>query len=76
MELNKINSLVELFFEKYEEISTSSDQEFLKWLKDNQKKFLTWKEVEIKVKALSEYLKKAYLKGIDVFCYLKIDRNG
>ena len=63
MELNKINSLVELFFKKYEEISTSSDQKFLKWLKDNQKKFLTWAEVEIKVKALSEYLKKDLSKG-------------
>ena len=56
MELNKINSLVELFFKKYEEIITTSDQQFLKWLKDNEKKFLTWGEVEIKVKALSEYL--------------------
>ncbi len=63
MELNKINSLVELFFKKYEEISTISDQQFLKWLKDNQKKFLTWAEVEIKVKALSEYLKKGLSKG-------------
>ena len=63
MELNKINSLVELFFKKYEEISTISDQQFLKWLKDNQKKFLTWAEVEIKVKALSEYLKKDLSKG-------------
>ena len=63
MELNKINSLVELFFKKYDEISTTSDQQFLKWLKDNQKKFLTWAEVEIKVKALSEYLKKGLSKG-------------
>ena len=63
MELNKINSLVELFFKKYEEISTISDQQFLKWLKDNQKKFLTWAEVEIKVRALSEYLKKGLSKG-------------
>ena len=63
MELNKINSLVELFFKKYEEISTTSDQQFLKWLKDNKKKFLTWGEVEIKVKALSEYLKKDLSKG-------------
>ena len=63
MELNKINSLVELFFKKYEEMSAISDQQFLKWLKDNQKKFLTWAEVEIKVKALSEYLKKGLSKG-------------
>ena len=63
MELNKINSLVELFFKKYEEISRSSDQQFLKWLKDKEKKFLTWKEVEIKVKALSDYLKIGLSKG-------------
>ena len=63
MELNKINSLVELFFKKYEEISKSSDQQFLKWLKDSEKKFLTWKEVEIKVKALSDYLKTGLSKG-------------
>ncbi len=63
MELNKINSLVELFFEKYEEINRTSDQQFLKWLKDNKKKFLTWKEVVMKVIALSDYLKKGLSKG-------------
>ena len=63
MELDKINSLVELFFEKFEEISRTSDQQFLKWLKDNKKKFLTWKEVEMKVIALSEYLKEGLSKG-------------
>ena len=63
MELNKINSLVELFFKKYEEIIRTSDQQFLKWLKDNKKKFLTWKEVVMKVIALSEYLKKGLSKG-------------
>ena len=49
MELSKINSLVELFFKKYEEISRNSDQQFLNWLKESEKKFLTWGEVEIKV---------------------------
>ncbi len=63
MELNKINSLVELFFKKYEEISKTSDQQFLNWLKESEKKILTWGEVEIKVKALSEYLKKGLSKG-------------
>ncbi len=63
MELNKINSLVELFFKKYEEISRNSDQQFLNWLKESEKKFLTWGEVEIKVKALSDYLKKGLSKG-------------
>ena len=63
MELNKINSLVELFFKKCEEINRNSDQQFLNWLKESEKKFLTWGEVEIKVKALSEYLKTDLSKG-------------
>ena len=46
MELNKINSLVELFFKKYEEISSVSDRPFLKSLKNNQKNFLTCSHVK------------------------------
>ena len=56
MELNNINSLVELFFKKYEEIIRTSDQQFLKWLKDNKKKFLTWKEVVMKEVLLVQVL--------------------
>ena len=63
MELNKINSLVELFFNKYEEISSISDKPFLKWLKDNNKDFLTWKQVESKIQILSTYLRKNLKKG-------------
>ena len=58
MEVNKINSLVELFFNKYEEISSISDKPFLKWLKDNNKDFLTWKQVESKIQILSIYLRE------------------
>ena len=47
MELKEINSLVELFFKKYEEIKKiTPEKEFLKWLKDNKKDFLTWSEVK------------------------------
>ncbi|WP_440935521.1 AMP-dependent synthetase/ligase [Candidatus Pelagibacter sp.] len=64
MELSKINSLVELFFTKYKELnSTSSNKPFLKWLKDNKKDFLTWKQVERNIQILSEYLRKNLSKG-------------
>ncbi len=58
MELSKTNSLVELFFTKCKEINSVSDRPFLKWLKDNKKDFLSWKQVELKIRILSEYLKK------------------
>ena len=41
MKLGKINSLVELFFTKYEEVKSTSDKPFLKWLKDNKRDFIT-----------------------------------
>jgi len=63
MELGKINSLVELFFKKYEEIISISDRPFLKWLKDNKKNFLTWKQVETNILILSEYLETKLSKG-------------
>ena len=63
MEFRKINSLVELFFNKYEEISSISDKPFLKWLKDNNKDFLTWKQVESKIQILSVYLRENLNKG-------------
>ena len=37
MELNKINSLVELFFKKYKEEKKLRNQPFLKWLKIEEK---------------------------------------
>ncbi len=63
MELSKINSLVELFFTKYNELNSTSDKLFLKWLKDNKKDFLTWKQVERYIQILSEYLRKNLSKG-------------
>ena len=63
MELSKLNSLVELFFKKYQEIQFPSDKPFLKCLKDNQKQFLSWKQVEQNVRILSEYLKSKLSKG-------------
>ncbi len=63
MELSKINSLVELFFKKYQETDSISDKPFLKWLKNNEKDFLTWKQVASNILILSEYLKKNLSKG-------------
>jgi len=63
MELNKLNSLIELFFKKCQEMQASSDKPFLKWLKDNKKEFLSWKQVEQNIRILSEYLKKYLSKG-------------
>ena len=63
MELSKINSLVELFFTKYKELNSTSNKPFLKWLKDNKKDFLTWKQVERNIQILSEYLRKNLSKG-------------
>jgi len=63
MELSKINSLVELFFTKCEELKSTSNKPFLKWLKDNKKDFLTWKQVERNIQILSEYLRKNLSKG-------------
>ena len=58
MELNKTNSLVELFFEKYKEKNFDPHYPFLKWLKDNKADFLTWGQVEYYIRIFSEYLKK------------------
>ena len=63
MELNKINSLVELFFEKYEEKKELTNQPFLKWLKHQENDFLTWEKVKNNICSLSEYLKKSLSNG-------------
>ncbi len=63
MELKKINSLVELFFKKYEEKDTEQNQPFLKWLKDEKKNVLTWKQVQNNIVILSKYLRKILSKG-------------
>ncbi len=63
MELNKVNSLVELFFEKYKEKKEFKNQPFLKWLKKNNSDFLTWAQVKNNICLLSEHLKKDLSKG-------------
>ena len=63
MQLNKINSLVELFFEKYKEKKEFKNKQFLKWLKTNENDFLTWEQVKHKICLLSEYLRENVSKG-------------
>ena len=63
MELNKVNSLVELFFKKYEEESYLSNQPFLRWLKEEEKNTLTWKQVQNNIVILSQYLKNKLVSG-------------
>jgi len=63
MELNKINSLVDLFFKKYKEKKSATNQLFLKWLKIDKNYFLTWQQVEHNICILSEYLGKILSKG-------------
>ncbi|MDC3117689.1 long-chain fatty acid--CoA ligase [Candidatus Pelagibacter sp.] len=63
MQLSRINSLVELFFTKYKEINSVAEKPFLKWLKENEKDFLTWQQVASNIQILSEYLKVNLVKG-------------
>ena len=62
MELNKINSLVELFFEICKK-KTINDP-FLEWLKPKQNKnFYTWDEVDKRIRVLSKHLNKNLSSG-------------
>ena len=63
MELNKINSLVELFFKKCEEKKVKPNLPFLKWLKVDKNDFLTWDQVNNKICLLSEYLGENLSEG-------------
>ena len=63
MELNKINSLVELFFKKYKEKKELKNQLFLKWLKTSNDVFFTWEQVKDNIYLLSEYLTERLSKG-------------
>ena len=63
MELDKINSLVELFFKKYKEKESLTNKPFLKWLKKEKNDFLTWAQVEQRINILTDYLKKNLVKG-------------
>ena len=63
MKINKLNSLVELFFEKCKENKISNKQPFLKWLKKKNDNFMTWEQVKNSILILSEYLRKNLSSG-------------
>ena len=63
MELNKIDSLVELFFRKYEEKDSEQNRPLLNWLKNEKKNIFTWKQVQNNILILSQYLRKILSKG-------------
>mgnify|MGYP001426608998 CR=1 FL=1 len=63
MELNKVNSLVELFFEKYKNKSLKTHDPFLQWLKPGKDGIVTWSQAGKQINILSDYLKKNLLPG-------------
>ena len=60
MEINKLNSLVELFFKKLDQVD--KDKPFLKWLKPNKPTY-TWSHVSEKIFKLSNKLKSIINEG-------------
>jgi long-chain acyl-CoA synthetase len=60
MEINKLNSLVELYFNKCEEVDGSKP--FLKWLKP-EKRIYTWKSIKEKIFKISHKIKSLIKEG-------------
>ena len=60
MEINKLNSLVELFFNKLDQVD--KDKPFLKWLKPNKPTY-TWSHVSERIFKLSNKLKSIINEG-------------
>jgi len=60
MEINKLNSLVELFFKKLETIDDTKP--FLKWLKPNKPTY-TWKDVSERIFKLTNKIKSIINEG-------------
>ena len=60
MEINKLNSLVELFFKKLDQVD--KDKPFLQWLKPNKPTY-TWSHVSEKIFKLSNKLKSIINEG-------------
>tara|TARA_Y100000816_G_scaffold230383_1_gene175586 strand:+ start:2042 stop:3724 length:1683 start_codon:yes stop_codon:yes gene_type:complete len=60
MKIDKLNSLVELFFKKLEEVD--SDKPFLKWLKPNKPTY-TWKDISEKIFKLTNKIKSIIQEG-------------
>ena len=60
MQINQINSLVELYFKKAEEVN--GKKPFLKWLKPNKPNYC-WEEITERILKLSAKIKSIINKG-------------
>ena len=60
MKINKLNSLIELYFEKYKEVD--ENKPFLKWLKQ-EKPVYTWKDINERILKLSNKIESLIKKG-------------
>ena len=60
MEIDKLNSLVELFFKKLEEVDINKP--FLKWLKPNKPTY-TWKDISERIFKLTNKIKSIISEG-------------
>ena len=60
MEINKLNSLIELYFNKCEEVD--GDKLFLKWIKPEKQNY-TWKDVKERIFKLSYKIKSIIKEG-------------
>ena len=57
MKINNINSLVELYFKKYDEIKNKKDLPFLFGLSSKNKNYyLSWDEVTSNIRCLTAFL--------------------
>jgi len=61
MDVSKINSLVELYFKKVEQIDKKKP--FLKWLNPNNNKTFTWEETKNNIFKLSKIIKENIKEG-------------
>ena len=60
MNIGKINSLVELYFKKLEEVD--KEKPFLKWLKQNKSTY-TWSQVSERIFKLTNKIKSIINEG-------------
>ncbi len=60
MEINKLNSLVELYFEKLDKVD--KDKPFLKWLKPNKPTY-TWSQISDRIFKLTSKIKSIINEG-------------
>ena len=60
MEINKLNSLVELFFKKYNEVNPSKP--FLRWLKLEKQNY-NWEETAERIFKLTHEIKSLINEG-------------